>query len=417
MRVFWGLLALAMCCQLSALGDDGPSCKAVTTTNVLLEAIKGAGDPGLPKCVPNDDSADDALPPTEIDFCDDPLGAICYSATSNKKLRDESNHQADLRIKKEALESTANLMGQDPDKFKESDIAKLPVARRFIAIGNYMLSQSAAMKREFGEVTKKSFERKDDVVKLLEQAIDERLASGEINGYIAPVLKTIVAMPTPMGLDEFIARTDISEASKHAAADRFFHNCGANGLAHNGWAEYYDGKQFVFVCPGWLFPGVKAGEADGTFNNVLAVMAHEFGHFIDYGKFGGLYDDYKACINKNHRALLKMFPQNTGNNFMDTMNKARNEVSHMSEIVADYWAAQAVLQHLKTSPAASTRAAKLRILRQAYSGICGMGDEGQHPDDDYRISLILGSDPGIRAAMGCKKKPPLVTCSLKGANK
>lgn len=214
------------------------------------------------------------------------------------------------------------------------------------------------------------------------------------------------------------------DASKQLLTKQLFFSkfCGTDGMSDNAFAGEDGGVPYIVLCPGWLFRAAASTEGrQNSFLNLLFVMAHELGHHIDFEYFEQVYDDMNSCYTRYHGDKLQ-YGKHPVDALMSTLEKTGNVQyrwfarshkvnQHAREITADFWAAQTVTRYLATLSSEN----RLHALKESFNGLCGIGDAGSHPSDEYRVDLILGGDRGIRKLMNCAVPQKKVACGLNGA--
>ena len=336
-------------------------------------------------------------------FCEDPYDAVCGAsgAVIAAKRRAQIQPLQDKAKKAALLDVALQLKVNKPKDFTEADIAKLePESNRKAVEQTYHSRLAAHAIADGGAISQIAINKAEASIReSLSQAIRTvpGLTDVQRAAFLAIVAKTIIFTDLSAKMMKAFGKTDIS--------DKLYEECGPDGLENNAFASKdSNNNPIIIVCPGTLFAAPGAGaDASSNFFALLQTLGHELGHQFDTTESvaDGVYGPMEACLEKYH-ALPLNGPDKLEAGEVESKIKVR---SHIREIVADFWGTQTAVQYIKALKPALDRKGKLHVLRESWEDLCGAIDKTGHPNDRFRIEVLLRSDPAIHELMECKDPP------------
>ena len=336
-------------------------------------------------------------------FCEDPYNTICGASAAglafNRRMQIQPLKE---KAKKAALYDVAKLLKvKDPEDFTEADIAKYkPALFRAGVEETYREQLASHAFADGGGISQAAINKAETTIRdSLTQAIATvpGLNVFERARLLSRVAKTRIYTDLSAKVMKAIGRDDIS--------DKLYEACGPDALNDNAFAtKDRDGEPIVIVCPGTLFAAQGAGsDQKSNLFALLQTLGHELGHQIDSSQAiaDDVYGPFEACIERYHTTHLKSPDKYE---FGETGFKARVR-THAKEIEADFWGTQTAVQYIKSQKPALDRNQKLRVLRESWEDLCGGKDDSDHPDDHFRIEVLLRRDPAIHELMECSEPP------------
>ena len=184
------------------------------------------------------------------------------------------------------------------------------------------------------------------------------------------------------------------------SASGYMMMCTPSGLLDNATSN--------FICPGRLIQMMNASREDAI-ASLFMIMAHEMGHNlrIDWNSYT---KNYMNCL-KNNYSNHPITRAPASQYFSSDFSRLGSEIN------ADYWAAEASNQYLKTLPFAK----RASFLQRGWNVMCAHmnGTKLGHPMGWFRLGVSLRRHPGIAASLGCPVhyQNIAVSCSLKGEDR
>lgn len=372
-----------------------------------------------------------------LDFCRRPHEAVCgASRVTNAEYRKKRIENFSQDARKAALDKLAAKFGLDRKALTEDTILKVwgPAEKNRY----YKAFMSYVQAEVFARMTNVDVQAFHDT----EHVVRGHLSSALLREYLSGALpkETYEKMSARIGSAKVLLPTELSSSSAFDDDEKdeiwagFREHCGADGLANNAFVRSTSSrKNYVLICPGWIAGALGSGNnRDSAIMNLLAAMSHEVSHLIDANAIPEAYYKYTQCLAKSYASELYMsahqadkeWPEYINStNAIDNFGGAQNAKNyfkvreHQGEISADFWAAATIGQMFASTLPPFTKAEMVRILQEAYSGLCvHPNDDGTHPSWHFRIEGVLRHDTLIHKLLGCvpPAAPRFPTCDLNG---
>ena len=327
--------------------------------------------------------------------CSDPLQRICKDTEVQRKERDVFVNNLKKEISDEASKNAAPRI----DEMKKK-ISSFHFIKRFIQtvkIRNQEIMNSAKKRIGGFESVVTNDENVNKIKEYMYQAID----TSKFDDFTKTNFKAVIKSVVVGNFADFIEKTNLDD---NVLAQLLNNACGSDGLVDNAFATTLGSERYVLICPGFLITLNQTASDNDRFNSILQAISHEMGHHIDNSKVGNeLYAPYLSCLSKNYAD--KFARNKTDDKFCKQKNqdplKCNDQVtmSHSHELIADQWGIKVTAIHARTQLYSAADADQM--LTDSWAKLCGSGDEGTHPNGDFRIGSLMRKNPNITQYLGC----------------
>lgn len=328
-------------------------------------------------------------------ICNDPLQKIC---TDTKDIRIERQKYVE-QLKGEILAEAKKNADPRIEEMKRQ-IKPFHFIKRLIQtykIKNQEIMRAA--KRRIGDI-ETVVTSKENVAKIksyMFQAIEASPFDQNTKGQFKDRIESIVVG----NFADFIERTGLEDS----AIAQFLNNaCGSDGMIDNAFATTLKGDRYVLICPGFLITLKQKASDEERFNSILHAISHEMGHHIDNSKVEkGLYDPFLKCV-ANHYAdgFVKSKSDDKFCKSQDTKKEdcqMKVATSHAGELVADQWGIEVTALHAKAERYSFDQSEELLV--NSWAKLCGTGDEGIHPEGNFRIGVMMRKSSSLSEVLAC----------------
>ena len=378
------------------------------------------------------------LETVELNFCESPERTMCN--------RDESQESIDAF--EQLKEEIATEAKENAQKRIELELPKQGLLKRlrtYIArekIINQEIIYAAEKRLGYFEKDIVSKANVDEIKKYLSISVEKSHLSEKYKKKFKKIINEKVIVGNYI---DFMERTNVTSSY---FKQLWRAHCGMDGMTVNAFATTADWKKYVLICPGLLVKLNSLKNSKQLNNEIFLILAHEISHHFDSGKYSKAYESMANCYQKElavglnkrdgnvcekddsrcqkqykektlktstkcekressirkyacnflgskwNNIVLKRCQKGTGESCYKTVTW-----KHLGEIVADYWATQAIGNYMKDHNFMQDEG--VEFLRVNFEILCGSGDEGIHADSNVRGNYLIGQNPLIRNQLSC----------------
>ncbi len=298
-----------------------------------------------------------------------------------------------VSLKKEIYSVANENLNKRSDKIKPEDVMAMMMN---FATSTNMFQRSLALNEEIIKAAQEKMSGFDkdfvseeivsEIKKYVTSAIED---SSFLDESTKKQMKEVILNVKVGNFDEYVEKNNLKT---NMFSQAFMNYCGADGLLDNAFAMKTKEESYVLICPGWLISNNEASSKKDKLEKIFHVLAHEISHHVDSESFATSYNVLVSHHVISSANELSLTDEDSKLCKDDEKQCAKLKVSsHLSEIVADYWAQRAISLYL--SDRAKTKKDDISFYVSNYMGICDSTDDGIHPSDKFRINQLLQTLP------------------------
>ena len=365
------------------------------------------GPPGYGKILPGEAGISGLIrtlshpSPVENEFCTSPLKAVCGDSSSGISQKSQERRKQTQRRQAQMLYRAQQILAE------RYGISVSEAQRRYPWPDSNSFTPAAQELREaYFQVQEVAVQNSEGVLRGWKEQIRASLIAAmkeDLTGVVPP--EQLRALEAQVSRVRFLLPSKVFRTGMTSSLELlkgYQSVCGADGLAENAYYQGGGNVSEIVVCPGLLLSNPISSR-----EHVLHTLAHELGHVLDVQESPALktvYSRFEECVLWSSSDALK--PGRDPKVYPGSGNPRVNVHYHASELLADYWAMRVIERQVAGSESRMEPEKALSLVSKAYGYLCDQRDEGAHPDDQYRIDLLLGSSPVLRGVFGCSRALP-----------